>query len=366
MFVIRKKLSPDEGAPPDTRYNPDTDTVETTPDGGTTWNENEGADPRRNPAYQLAPAGAQCAAAAGMVEAMKGFKEGVFGGLTLVGIATSALSGMIFLIPGIGWMWSLALGIAGGALTAGPATLYAAFTESVWEDILCILACHLDENGQMDQAAADAIQTEITTVLGGTVGLGVSLMFLAWGFVGFNNAGVLHNDPAADCAGCGCTWCFEVFLADGDFAFGTYSDVWGPHAIYVPGTGWTAHVNADREPGEHDRATFFTITRLLPDANYKHIEIDMNLDYGVVTAGTLSNCVINFGGTNLFTFTTDTSGTQTWDGDKDSSNEQLSFFAAAADILSYNNTGSPATGGFQFTRLLMSGDGFNPFGTNNC
>lgn len=247
MFVIRKRLSADEGAPANTRQNPDTGEIESTPDGGATWYPNPDADPRTNPAGLLPPIpGDECAAAAGMVAQMEIFAQNVFGGTTAVGIASLTLAGMVAVIPGIGWMFSTALFIASSVITAGGATLLTAFTPTVFEQLQCIIVCLLDSDGRFTETTINDFQTAVNDELGGTVGLGVSLMIEAWGYVGFNNAGVLNNDPAADCSGCDFCDCTgtSVNFAVSDQGFVTHAwDIFpaiGTYMNNIFGTGWYA------------------------------------------------------------------------------------------------------------------------------
>lgn len=222
MMVIRKLLTPEEGQPTDTRYNPDTDTVETSPDGGTTWTPNPGADPRSNPAY-LRPALAAdhaCQAADGMVTKMRGFVAALVLPTGVAGIATAILSGMVFLIP-LSWMFALALGIATAALLTGASVINAAFTEEVWEQIKCIIFDNIDSNGQVSQAQLDDIYDSVASQISDfVVTTIVGQIFQAWGAVGMSNAGT-YGDPDADCSDCPDEWC-----ANFDFEAGggtTYS-----------------------------------------------------------------------------------------------------------------------------------------------
>lgn len=216
MQVIRKRLWADEGAPASTRYNQDTEQVETTPDGGTTWNPDPGSDPRSNPAYQLPPnPDGNCAAAAGMVVQMKIFVEGM-ADATLIGIANVALLMLVTMIPGAGWLFGVALAVASGVLAAGTGVIAASFTPTVWEQILCILYCNIAADGTVNQEQLDAIQAEIDAQCGSTVSAGTAFMWQTWGFVGLTNAGVINADPLADCDDCNCGWCYAFDFVGGE------------------------------------------------------------------------------------------------------------------------------------------------------
>lgn len=216
MMVVRKYLSATEGTPADTRINPVTGEVETTPDGGVSWNPNPGADPRVSPAYTKTPVGDACAAAAGMIEGMQGFAVGTFAITTVAGGATILLGITLFLLP-VSWMWLMFLSVAGAFLAAGGAAIWADFTEDVWHDLLCILACNLDADGLLTADTLEIVKGQIAELGIPSVVTGTNLIFEAWGFVGLNNAGIVYADPEADCGDCLCTWCkFFDAAEDGD------------------------------------------------------------------------------------------------------------------------------------------------------
>lgn len=227
MFLIRKRLTQDEGSPPDTRYNPDCDCVETSVDGGITWTENPGADPRSNPAYQMPPNESpdpRCAAAAGMVAYIRQFVDQGIAGGTGLGIANGIFALILIFIP-ISWFFALITAIASLLLDIGSAALAFSFTEEIYDDLLCIFYARIDEDGVLTDAALADVFADVAalgdTVVTAAFGLAVQPM----GPVGMTNAGVKLADPDAECA---CGWCFNVdlTLSDGGFTFtdaGEYS-----------------------------------------------------------------------------------------------------------------------------------------------
>ena len=69
MELVRKRLSAAELIPPNIRYNPDTDQVQFSPDGGVTWFDTPSADPRHSDVFRYPPletADPRCDAAANM------------------------------------------------------------------------------------------------------------------------------------------------------------------------------------------------------------------------------------------------------------------------------------------------------------
>lgn len=236
MPIIRKRLYASEGSNPNTRVNTETGIVETTPDGGTTWQPDPNSDPRTNPAFQLPLVeDNQCPAAAGMVLQMQDFVETVFGKTTLVGIAGAALLMLTLMLPGAGFLFAVATLIGEATITAGAAIIYASFTTPVWEDILCLIVCFTDEDGAFTQSSFDDFIDRVYSDLGDSVGFGVAQMFQAWGVVGFNNAGVLRADAEADCSTCECDWEVMLDFRDEDFAF---TDTIAYNGEWVSGEGW--------------------------------------------------------------------------------------------------------------------------------
>lgn len=212
MWVVRKLLSPTEGAPPRTRVNPDTGEVETNVSGDE-WVPDPNSDPRQNPAYMLPPPSApdvQCAAAAGMVENVRRVVTGAAGGTTVASIATLLLT--LLLIPGIGWMFAAMLLFASSFVAAGSAAVLAAFTEDVYDWLLCAFYEQVDAEGRITWTALEDIHTAaIGHFLDPLVPDILAGIFQMHREVGFTNAGVVYADPDADCS-CLPEHCLEVDL----------------------------------------------------------------------------------------------------------------------------------------------------------
>jgi len=214
MNVIRKRLYPDEGAPPQTRYDPETDSVQTTSDGGITWTQNDGADPRKNTAYQMPPnteTNVKCAAAAGMVEDVtRVVNAGIVGG-TVVGIGAILLA--LLVLP-IGWLYLLVLAVSGGLLTAGGTALAASFTQGVYDQLLCIFYNNIASDGSITGSQWTNVLTDVDSDIGDALVYStLELVFKLHGAVGLSNAGTLYADGEADCSPCaGWTYCW----LDGD------------------------------------------------------------------------------------------------------------------------------------------------------
>lgn len=365
MMVIRKRLSATEGDPPGKRYNPTTDEVESSPDGGTTWYPDPEADPRTNPAGLLPALESEhnCDAAAGMVIRMQQFVTGVFGKTALIGIANTALLMLVAMIPGAGWLFGVALAIASVVVAAGSGVIALSFTETVWEQILCILYLNIGSDGQVTQAQLDTIQAEIEAQCGETVGIGSGLIFKAWGFVGLSNAGVLSADPEADCDDCGCpggtNWCQTLFEREieSPAGFSVVTDEWGAQGVRfdegAPGWAWESVPNLNR--GTSENATLLLLRRTLQPGNYSHVELECTLDFGTFSTD-IRQFTVKIGATTILSQTTDFSDVMIWDGDIDLVGTAV---LEIQGVFSYVNPGT-SDGGCSLYRMTIGGAGIEP------
>jgi len=215
MFTVRKNLSARSGAPPNTRVNPETGVVETSMDDGVTWVPDPNNDPRQNPVYMMPPPDVpdvQCAAAAGMVENVRRVIDGAAGGTTVAAIATLLLT--LLLIPGIGWMFAAMLLFASSFVAAGSAGILAAWTEAVYDDLLCAFRNNIDADGKVSWVQLEAVHDDMSLIYSNPLITdtlaGIMQMHRE---VGFTNAGVVYADSEADCDDCGGTCYEQVYVA---------------------------------------------------------------------------------------------------------------------------------------------------------
>lgn len=344
MWVVRKYLSATEGAPPRTRVNPDTGVVETTPDDGTTWVEDPRSDPRQNPAYMLPPPTApdvQCAAAAGMVENVRRVIDGAAGGTTVASIATLLLT--LLLIPGIGWMFAAMLLFASSFVLAGSAAVLAAWTEDVYDRLLCVFYDNIDADGKVSWAQLEAVQgimaAEFADPLVGDILAGIMQMHRE---VGFTNAGVVYADPLAECD-CAPTWCYVWDT--------TISSDLPPGATlenmeHVPGLGY--RVSSENLPGHFDGYVLFPID--VEGWGLTAVGCLIQLDEGGDPACYLfgdpgSTVLASADGTGEHILNTD---------DLASYTSLFPYVGSTSGVESY------------IKQITLRGDGVNPFGDDNC
>jgi len=207
MEIVRKKLDPNEVFPVNQRYNADTDTVQTTPDGGTTWVDTPQADPRTAPANQKPPPVAddvRCKAAANMVAFLKKIISSALGVISASGDAISLLTVFLGVFAELGpfdILFSLILTLATLLISTGADALEAAFTDAIYLQLQCILYCNIGVDGTVTQAQLTTIQGAIADDIGGVVSAIFNAMISITGNVGLTNAGTLGDAPA-DCSSC--------------------------------------------------------------------------------------------------------------------------------------------------------------------
>ena len=239
MPIIRKQLKPSDVYPDDIRYNPSGDNVEVLIDGE--WIPAPGSDPRKN--NTLPPrvtADTKCDAARSIADALQGQIAGIVTAIdnastamTIVGIILSIFSFGVFAI-----FVTIALGIADYMIALGSAAIEAALPPSAYDDLACILYCHMDEDGRISAADIPNINQEIVDQLGATGGTIINSMIDLAGFAGLNGLAAVGTSTG-DCSACGCptTWCKF-------FDFETHAGGWEAIAVggaifgnLVPGNG---------------------------------------------------------------------------------------------------------------------------------
>jgi len=206
MEIVRKQLSSNEIQPVGTRWNGATDTVQQTPDDGTTWNDAPQLDPRRDPAYQLPPRGGsdpKCDAAANMLAKLKTMVLIFESEIAVFQAATALLAIILVFLPGVGIVVDALLAIADLLVTLGASAISTAFTDEQWDLILCILDCEISDDGTVNENQFNAIISDIFNQCDTVVYDVMYTLLPGLGWVGLTNAGAT-GEETGDCSACDC------------------------------------------------------------------------------------------------------------------------------------------------------------------
>lgn len=250
MFIIRKKLTATEITPADRRYNTTSNTFEYSPDGGTTWVDDPGSDPRHNDIFRVPAADgpdAQCDAAARIRAAFEATLEILFSSVNLAQFATSVLTLVLLFLGPVGRLLDVLLTVGAGLISIGIENIHDAFTEEVWDRIEEIIYCGIGADGQVTLEQRDAIMADIAAEFPGTIYNTLVNLVNLFGEVLMSNAGV-EREETGDCDlyECGCTHRYDFTISDQGFADeNCYGSIYQPW-FYDPGIGWRHNV----DPGQ--------------------------------------------------------------------------------------------------------------------
>lgn len=200
------------------RFTEDDD-MEVSYDNGATWTPATTEDPRLTaPPFQVLDGedgdAKRCEAARNAAAFLKAGTDELITQL----IAGAGLAAIMTLIGSIilivlsvstaGLLAPLAIALATSALTIGGAALDAAFTASVWEDILCIFYCNFGQDGTVDETQFEIIKAEIEFQIGGVAAFHLIDVMNIMGLIGFNNASRVPQDEftgdCTECLNCSC------------------------------------------------------------------------------------------------------------------------------------------------------------------
>lgn len=243
MKQIRGLLAPSQVTPTGTRYDGGCDCIQISPDGGTTWNDVPGLDPRNDPAYMFpARTGSdpRCDAAANMTAKLQSMVEQAERTITAFQMATAFLAIMLPFLGEAGLLVDLIIAVGEAIITIGAGEISLAFTSDQWDLINCILYCDSETDGTLTADDLSQILSDIHDQCNSVVSDVMVLLALMNGFVGLSNAGAT-GDLTGDCSGCNCAWCYEWDFTLSDGGWTAVSGL----ASYSSGNGWQTHVQND-------------------------------------------------------------------------------------------------------------------------
>lgn len=220
MKIVRKYLTPDEISNPNIRIPAPDEVAQVTPDGGETWIDAPGIDPRHGDALRLPPltGDAQCDAAARMTAQWKDTLD-AFVFTTDSAEAVQVLLTLVVALTGpVGVLVWIVWAIVNALVLIGRESIVSAFTSEVWDGIQCIIFCNIGTDGQMSAEQNADIMTEIAAQYPGTVYNTLVQLNYWYGEVLLSNAGVVRTETG-DCDECACQWVYEWNFLESDGGF---------------------------------------------------------------------------------------------------------------------------------------------------
>lgn len=248
MKIIRGRLNPADVSNPSIRYSSTDDTLQYTPDNGTTWVNVPELDPRHSAAFLKPPvAGSnkRCDSAANKVKWLKDFIDYetslLVAGATITTLINGILVPMDLLSP-MADLLSIIIDLADEIFGIGATALTAAFTDDQYDLLKCIFYCNADTNGQVSAGQLAQTESDITTLLNTTAAIVVNAILFVQGEIGLSNAGTLYSE-VGDCTACDC--CDPDFCTTYDFtAVEAPFVIWDGRGSYVGGVGFVSNAPA--------------------------------------------------------------------------------------------------------------------------
>ncbi len=247
MSVIRKRLDTTEVTPANLRWNSDCDCVQQTPDKGETWTDSPTQDPRYSTIFQVpARAGSdpRCDAAQQMHDRIKNMLDAVIASSDILQAINSVVALIAVFMFEFGIIIEAIWAFVSAIFSVGTTTLNAALTDSVYDELLCILYCEIESDGTVTMDDFDTIYARVNAEIGGVAAIAITNVLLSVGSVGLTNAGAL-GEVTGDCSACDCGWCLEFDFRTGLHGWTLVSVPGLDEGHQVDGVGIVANVQND-------------------------------------------------------------------------------------------------------------------------
>lgn len=356
MEIIRKKLSASELVPPSLRYDPDTDEVQQTFDGGATWVDSPGSDPRIAPQWQKPPVVSvdpQCQAAENFTAVLQDQLDK----LTTVLSAASSAEAMLTTAVGavseffpeaaaVGVLAFLALDFATALFDAGLTAINAAFDSDAYEDIKCAYLNECASDGSMDAVELASFLSDIASTPGGLVSAILDAEFAFAGPAGASNFAATGTEDA-NCTSCRGEWCEEIDFTLTDGGFNVISPSGG---TWVSGTGWVGTTISGGFSSLRIDLVGFTAT--INYASIRYSVTDLDHDDDGILRGFVSSVVWSVDGGH--------GGGQNFDGSRDA------IFAPTLTTRLIAGTDANPGGSVVVSHLSIHGTGTAPGVGTEC
>jgi len=237
LNVIRGFLGSGQLYPLSVRYDPSTDEIQRTLDGGATWVASPADDPRHSLTFQLPPrtgSAIPCDAAANMVDKLKGYVDTVIAAGELWAAVTFVVRNIAPFFVEVGLVADIIATAIDALLTIGVSALSATMTTGVYTGIQNILYCEVEPDGTITADGVAAARTLIEDSYGSTVLSIFDYLMLGLGEVGLTNAGATGS-VTGDCSGAVCEWIHTFDFTVNNGGWGVYT---AGHGNWVTAFGW--------------------------------------------------------------------------------------------------------------------------------
>lgn len=204
--------------PTNTRINPDTGIYEVSYDGGITWEPAPGDDPRSSgttfPPVPGDPGDVlRCQTANSVVGWIKEQQEAELEGLNNNATVAEFITLLIGALAAIGLAFALVPAAIAALLAfvvntlakAIPAEFEAHFTETKWQQLLCVVYCAAEDDGSFTEAGWQEVKNEALAMVGGYAGQWMYDHINLIGVVGLTNAGRSSYPATRSCDECACS-----------------------------------------------------------------------------------------------------------------------------------------------------------------
>jgi len=220
-------------------------TVQTSTDGGLTWQNTPSADPRETsilfpPLPGEDGATKACKAAENIVGMFQSNVEQFIddlGVLTSIAAVAAAVTSVIVIVLSGGTLLPAVTALAAALTRAGASGIAAAFTSEVWERLNCNIYCVMGEDGRLEQADLTAIKAKVNEDESGVAAEILNHLIDNYGIVGMNNLATLQGEGTGEtCTECECPapdWCINFDFSTGNQYGFTSAGTWD-------GTGFLA------------------------------------------------------------------------------------------------------------------------------
>lgn len=202
-------------------------------DGGLTW-QTDPNDIRVTGTTLPAPvtsgqSATKCDAATNGLEHLKdavaAVSEALGVGATVVAVMSAIVTFIVSIMFGspevIPFLFPLVVALATAAFGVGQAAFDAAFTNTVWDAMLCILYCHIGADGHFTQSGFQAVLADIPLNIADSIAsYQLGEIIKAMGLNGLNNICSYGNASLSDCAACACDTCGSDWVVGSRFNAG--------------------------------------------------------------------------------------------------------------------------------------------------